>query len=173
VNSPTRLSAVPQPGTEVEAPSDDAAEVVASPDRRQDARVFIELFPTQIDQIFRVLAETGVPSVAALLSGLMSDRPLSRVELEERYSSQLKDGALSRSLLRGFLVLACFLPEGAERGISELSDELELNISTIHRYVSTLVVIGVLEQNKATKKYLLPQHVTGGGAHPPATGEGT
>jgi hypothetical protein len=169
VTTRAQLSAVPEAGAEVEAQPSDAVEVVDRPDPPYDARVFIELFPTQIDQIFRVLAESGVPSVTALLSGLMSDRPVSRVELEERYSSQLKDGALSRSLLRGFLVLACFLPVDTERGISELSDELELNISTIHRYVSTLVVIGVLEQNKATKKYALPRHVTGREAPPPGS----
>jgi hypothetical protein len=99
-----------------------------------------------------------VPTVTALLSGLMADVPVLRVELEERYSTQLKDGALSVSMLRGFLVLACFLPERAERGISELSDRLELTVSTTHRYVATLVVLSVLEQNPATKKYRLPRY---------------
>ncbi len=126
--------------------------------RHGQSRIAVELFPSQLDQIARSLAASAVPTVTALLSGLMADMPVSRVELEERYSTQLKDGALSVSMLRGFLVLACFLPERAERGISELSDRLELTVSTTHRYVATLVVLSVLEQNPTTKKYRLPQH---------------
>jgi DNA-binding IclR family transcriptional regulator len=154
-------------------PPGDSASVVLSQGQHQ-SRIAVELFPSQVDQIARSLAESAAPTVAALLSGLLADVPVSRVELEERYGSQLKDGGLSVSLLRGFLVLACFLPRGVERGISELADRLEVGVSTMHRYVATLVVLGVLEQNVLTKKYRLSQPRVAGMAAltalPPAAG---
>jgi hypothetical protein len=147
-NTATKKYRLPQP------PGESTPLVIS-----QQGRVVVELLPSQLDQIARSLVENAVPTVAALLSGLMADVPVSRVGLEERYGSQLKDGRLSVSLVRGFLVLACFLPHSVERGISEISDKLELNVSTTHRYVATLVVLRVLEQNAATKKYRLPHHV--------------
>ena len=153
------LSAVPARADPAEGVGQEAepAEPSAPAESPQDeARVFVELFPSQLDQILRAVAQPGAPSISALLAGLVAGGTVRRVDIEERYSSQIKDGALSQSLLRGFVVLACFLPEGTERGIAELADQLELNISTVHRYVTTLVVLGLIEQSRKTRKYHLP-----------------
>lgn len=135
-------------------------------------RVIVELFDSQIDQILRSVVNTGGPSISALLSGLASGRSVNRTELEARYRGQMEDGALSRSLFRGFIVLACFLPGGLVRGIAELSKQLELNISTTHRYVSTLVALGLLEQC-AARKYRLARGIdTTDAEQSPANEEG-
>lgn len=72
-----------------------------------------------------------------------------------RYRSLQDNRRLSRSLLSGLLVLSCFSSEGADLGIKEISQELELNTSTVHRYVLTLVAAGLLERDPDTRRYRL------------------
>jgi IclR family transcriptional regulator, pca regulon regulatory protein len=61
----------------------------------------------------------------------------------------------SQSLERGLAVLGCFTPERPVLGITDIADELGLNKSTTHRYASTLVELGYLEQGPSSPKYRL------------------
>lgn len=61
----------------------------------------------------------------------------------------------SQSLERGLAVLGCFTPERPVLGITDIADELGLNKSTTHRYASTLVELGYLEQGPFSPKYRL------------------
>jgi hypothetical protein len=65
------------------------------------------------------------------------------------------DARLSRSLLRGLSILTCFRPGREERGILELASELGMSPSTTHRYVATLVELGLLERCPRSRKYRL------------------
>jgi hypothetical protein len=65
------------------------------------------------------------------------------------------DTRLSRSLLRGLSILTCFRPGSEERGILELASELGMSPSTTHRYVATLVELGLLERCPRSRKYRL------------------
>jgi IclR helix-turn-helix domain len=67
-----------------------------------------------------------------------------------------EDPRLSRSLLRGLSLLTGFGPDGGERGIVELADELGMSPSTAHRYALTLVELGLLERCPRSRKYRLP-----------------
>ncbi len=67
--------------------------------------------------------------------------------------------AYSQSLERGLAVLAAFRTGRPLLGISELGHEIGLSRSTTHRYVSTLAVLGYLQQDPATKKYRLGPRV--------------
>ncbi len=68
-------------------------------------------------------------------------------------------GRFSFSLVVGLAVLRCFTPEHPERGIADLADELDLKRSTTHRYASTLVTLGYLEQGPS-HKYRLAAHAS-------------
>jgi hypothetical protein len=61
---------------------------------------------------------------------------------------------ISKSLLLGLLILVSFPSDGSERGNNEIAQELGLAASTTHRYLHTLVVAGLLEQNPVTRQYL-------------------
>ena len=65
----------------------------------------------------------------------------------------------SQSLERGLAVLRCFSAERAVLGIADISEELQMHRSTTHRYVTTLVALGYLEQG-ASRKYRLGSRVT-------------
>jgi IclR helix-turn-helix domain len=110
--------------------------------------VAIELSPAQIDRVVRSAAEGG--SMSVLLSGLSDVR-----EVLAREPRQMEDSRLSRSLLAGLLMLASFPTDGSYLANAEIARMLGMNPSTTHRYVSTLVAVGLLERDPATRRYRL------------------
>ncbi len=86
------------------------------------------------------------------LSGLRGPRDLTSSPL-------LEDRNVSRSLLCGLVVLISFPADGSARGVKTIARELDLPASTTHRYIHTLLAVGLLEQDPLTRKYRR--------AHPP------
>jgi hypothetical protein len=119
--------------------------------------IVLELSPAQVDQVVRTAGQGGTMSV--LLSALRDpDWTLALDSEEWSYPAQMEDRRLSRSLLSGLLVLSCFPSEGDYLGIAEIARMLDMNTSTTHRYVTTLLAVGLLERDPATRKYrLAPQ----------------
>jgi DNA-binding MarR family transcriptional regulator len=106
----------------------------------------IELSQAQINRVIRGAAEDN--GVLALLGGL-AGRDF------RTYAALRDDQRLSRSLLRGLMVLASFPADGALRSLADVAHQLDLGPSTTHRYVSTLVAIGVLERDPESRGYRL------------------
>ncbi len=144
------------------------------PDREQTA-ITITLSPTQVDDVVRAASRGRAPSISTLIadslaapvarSGNGSPRPAKgeadavRGSLAARgyMPSETTDARLSRSLLRGLSLLTGFGPDGEQRGIVELAEDLGMSPSTAHRYALTLVELGLLERCPRTRKYRLPQ----------------
>jgi hypothetical protein len=123
------------------------------PQARDDA-VLIELSKSQVDQVVRSAGQGGTLSV--LLSAVKDPEwPLALDSDEWAHPAQMDDRRLSRSLLSGLLVLSCFPTDGGFLGIAELARMLDMNTSTTHRYVTTLLAVGLLERDPATRKYRL------------------
>jgi IclR helix-turn-helix domain len=146
------------------------------PDRAPTA-ITVTLSPTQVDDIVRAAARGRAPSVSTLIADSLA-APVARNGKGSRRStpagngkatargslaargympSETTDTRLSRSLLRGLSLLTGFGPDGEERGIVELADDLGMSPSTAHRYALTLVELGLLERCPRTRKYRLPQ----------------
>jgi hypothetical protein len=108
--------------------------------------ISIELSKSQVKRVVREAAGHG---------GLLGR--MGGVErLEFRVSpAQLEDPRLSRSLLTGLMVLAFFPADGAGRSVKDVAEALDMWGSTIHRYVSTLVEVGLLEQDPVSREYRL------------------
>jgi hypothetical protein len=141
-----------------------------------DAPITITLSPTQIDSVVRAASRATAPSISALIAGSLTSatqRANGRGAGDAGATRQLQDAAaprpargylpndtddprLSRSLLRGLSLLGGFGPDGAERGIVELAEEVGMSPSTAHRYAQTLVELGLLERCPRTRKYRLP-----------------
>jgi IclR-like helix-turn-helix domain-containing protein len=138
--------------------------------------ISIALSPTQVDHVVRAASRGSAPSISALIAGsLAKQREHEGDEASPRTSSAAGttgesdptirgyvpsgeiDPRLSRSLLRGLSLLTGFDPDGAERGIVELAEDLGMSPSTAHRYALTLVEVGLLERCPRTRKYRLPQ----------------
>jgi hypothetical protein len=122
---------------------DDAPEPGSAPEK-----VVLELSAAQVDRVIRSAAEGS--SMSLLLSGLRDVR-----EILAREPSQMEDNRLSRSLLAGLLMLASFPTDGSYLGNAEIARLLDMNPSTTHRYVSTLVAVGLLERDPSTRRYRL------------------
>jgi IclR helix-turn-helix domain len=116
--------------------------------------VTIELSKSQVDKVIRSAGEGETMSV--LLSALNDPNWALAGETEERsLPTHMEDRRLSRSLLSGLLVLSCFPPDGGYLGIAELGRMLAMNTSTTHRYVTTLLAVGLLDRDASTRRYRL------------------
>jgi DNA-binding MarR family transcriptional regulator len=112
--------------------------------------VTIQLSPAQVDKVVRAARSSG--NVAALLSGL----PQGRGALEHLIS-RLDEKRFSRSLLLGLLMLALFPSDGTYIRNSELAKALDTSPSTSHRYLATLLEVGLVERHSRTRLYRLAQ----------------
>lgn len=117
-------------------------------------KILIELSKAQVDQIIRTAGESGAMSV--LLSALESPEwGLSTGSAKSACpSAVMDDDRLSRSLLLGLRVLSCF-SDGEYKGVAEIAKTLGMSPSTTHRYISTLLAVGLLEQDASTRQYRL------------------
>jgi hypothetical protein len=114
-----------------------------------EPRISITLSPGQIEEIVRAADPGRAPGFAGLISAALS-------RAEESGMPAYDDRRLSRSLLRGLAILTCFGPDESTLGLMEIAERLQISASTIHRYVITLVEVGLLEQSPKTRKYSLP-----------------
>jgi hypothetical protein len=110
--------------------------------------VSIELTLAQVDQVVRGAAGAGAMSV--LLSGLEDVRGKLDTKIE-----QLEDPRLSQSLLAGLMMLSMLPADGSYLKNADIARALDMNASTAHRYVSTLLAVGLVERDPATRRYRL------------------
>lgn len=122
-------------------------------DKAERGRVFIQLTEDQVERVIHrkangPLAEMHDDTLTA--AGKRSGR-----STQWLFNTLMEDRSLSHSLLIGLQVLTCFPLDGTERGVAEVAKQLEMNNSTVHRYMSTLMRIGLLEQDMYTRLYRL------------------
>jgi hypothetical protein len=126
-------------------------------DNSEQVSIAITLSPTQVDEVVRAASRSRVPSISTLIADTLSEsRTPKETQLAGYLAFDMANPKLSRSLLRGLSLLTCFGPDGAARGIVELAHDAGMSPSTAHRYVSTLVELGLLERCPKSRKYRLP-----------------
>jgi DNA-binding MarR family transcriptional regulator len=119
--------------------------------------VSIELSKTQVDHVMRAAA--GGASFSAVLHGGLETQ-----ELPDRLDV-FDDSRLSQALLAGLLTFASFPGDGEYLGNGEIARRLRMNPSTTHRYITTLVEVGLLERHPSTRRYRIVQ-LNGSGTRP-------
>ncbi|MGN6372740.1 MAG: helix-turn-helix domain-containing protein [Solirubrobacteraceae bacterium] len=133
----------------------DICEQVLADESAGDRSVSINLSRSQVNHVLRtVLGERLDARLSSQDGPSLHDGHVKKA-LNNHYRSLQGNRRLSRSLLAGLLVLSCFAPDGPELGIKEISEQLELNSSTVHRYVATLLAAGLLERDPDTRRYRL------------------
>jgi IclR helix-turn-helix domain len=108
-------------------------------------RIVVELSRAQVDQVVRSAAESG--SMSLLLSELS--------DVRDAIASGRDDARLSGSLLCGLLLLASLPGDGSYMSLTELARRSGRSTSTVHRYLSTLLAVGLIERDPATRRYRL------------------
>jgi hypothetical protein len=125
-------------------------------DRAERGRVFIQLTEDQVEGVIHRKAYGSDGSRAALHEdSTTSGAKRSGHSTQWLFRTLMEDRSLSHSLLIGLQVLTCFPLDGTERGVADVAKQLEMNNSTVHRYMSTLMRIGLLEQDTYTRLYRL------------------
>ncbi len=79
-----------------------------------------------------------------------------------RSGARLTEPRYSQSLETGLLVMKGFSSEKPLQGIADVADRMEASRSTVHRYMTTLVALGMLEQDPLSRRYrvsLLPADI--------------
>ncbi len=124
-----------------------------------EGRIVLELSRTQVAKVLRAANASGAPST--LLSGMHGQGASVTADVDELMAlAAVEERRLSRSLLSGLLVLACFPLDGAYMGVAQLARRLNMSPSATHRYVSTLVAAELLERDGDTRRYRLARKLT-------------
>ncbi len=110
--------------------------------------ITIELTNAQIDRVLRGSADSD--QISNHLRGL-SERVGS-----SKFRELADSPRLSRSLLLGLLVLGAFPTDGTPLAVTDVAGRLEMSPSTTHRYLTTLLAVGLLEQDPRTRRYRVP-----------------
>jgi Fic family protein len=101
-----------------------------------------------VDQVLRHALGSG--NLSVLLSGHSGAR-----EVFQAARQYLDDVRLSRSLLSGLLILSVFPADRSSLRLADISRDLDMNTSTAHRYLATLLAVGLLARDEATREYRL------------------
>jgi DNA-binding MarR family transcriptional regulator len=115
--------------------------------------ITLKLTPAQVREVLRQAA--GGEGIQGALSELTNHSQLVSARAAARGDTQL-----SGSLLLGLIVLRCFPADGSELRVLDLAQRLGLTPSTTHRYLKTLVIAGLLDQNPTTRRYRRPARQT-------------
>ncbi len=108
--------------------------------------VLVELSRAQVDRVVR--SASTDERMSMFLAGLVEVRH--RLQADPK---QMDDRRFSRSLMSGLLLLASFPDDGSYLSNTEVARTNGMNMSTSHRYISTLVAVGLLERDPGTRRY--------------------
>jgi DNA-binding transcriptional ArsR family regulator len=108
----------------------------------------IDLTPAQVAKVIRAASDGGSMPALSRLDGL-------RARFDAVITLQ-RMPRLSNSLLCGLLVLAALPAHGKYLSVTELASLLDMSPSTTHRYLQTLLAVGLVERDPHTRRYRFP-----------------
>jgi biotin operon repressor len=117
--------------------------------------VCLRLTTEQVESVVLAMQGGRAVSLEALLSGRAALEGIPPVEVwEERAERETIDSRYSFALARGLLLLA-HLADGQPARLADLAADLKLSESAAGRYVQTLLLAGLVEQDPETDLYRL------------------
>ena len=117
--------------------------------------VYVRLSTEQVKSIVRAAQGGDAASLAGSLSKRVVSREIPPIAVwEERAQGETVESRFSFSLVRGLLLLAS-LADGQPARLTDLAAELNLSPGTARTYVRTLLLAGLVEQDKGTRLYRL------------------
>lgn len=122
-------------------------------DSEDRQRVFLQLSEDQVDRIIRRADEAAGDALPRHEDPGDGNGGEAGESTQWLFAPLMKDKSFSHSLLIGLQVLTCFPLDGTERGVAEVAEQLNMNSSTVHRYMSTLLRVGLLQRNPVTRWY--------------------
>lgn len=118
-------------------------------------QICVRLTAQQVAQIVRDSHGSGATNFVALLAGHIARHEIPPIHVwEQRGREAGGTSQVSSSLVKGLLVLAA-LSDGEPTSVTDLATALEMKPSTTHRYMNTLLTLGLLQQDPKTRLYRL------------------
>ncbi len=111
----------------------------------------IELHEDQIAAVLEHASETRNALWDLMMTAISDPLGLDAVEAE------LSSSKVSQTLLRGLWLVVRMQAHGGWVGVSELAKESGVASSTVHRYLTTLLLFGLVEQHRHTRRYRVRQ----------------
>jgi hypothetical protein len=108
-----------------------------------------------MDRLATQLGVLGEEDPTGLAEQVLDNAIWARVLTMVRLPDAALDIRFSKSLIQGLSLLACFTGGDMLFGIADLATLTGMSRSSTHRYVMTLVKMGILQQDPITKKYEL------------------
>jgi predicted transcriptional regulator len=124
-------------------PADDSESATA------DRRVRVALSRAQVEQVRRSVTDAQRSELRGFL--LARTGLLTRLKSPAREDELPDDPGVSRSLLRALMILRFLFMEVGDQRISAISTGVGLSHSTIHRYLTTLKQVELVEQSQSRK----------------------
>jgi hypothetical protein len=107
----------------------------------------------QVVEVLREAHASEAIKMPQLLAGLVAREDIPPLSVwEERSRREASMSQFSLSLVKGLLVLACLI-NGEPTGVREVATELGMGESTACRYLRTLLMLGLVEQDSGTRRY--------------------
>jgi predicted transcriptional regulator len=117
--------------------------------------VYLRLTAEQVESIVRLARGDTMESLTALLSAGLVRGGVPSVDVWEEWAEgEMGESRFSFSLVRGLLLLAD-LADGHRASLTDLAADLNLCESTAGRYLQTLVMAELVEQDPKTSLYRL------------------
>jgi hypothetical protein len=110
--------------------------------------VLVGLSQAQVDGVLR--DASAADHISMLLMGAPDLRDLRALVREQQDAARL-----SRSLIYGLMLLAALPADGCYASLTALARSLDMSMSSAHRYVSTLLAVGLVERDPLSRQYRL------------------
>jgi hypothetical protein len=114
-----------------------------------EPKVTLRLTQSQVAEVCASAARFEGSALAAIYDGEV----LARLDAIRDRLVHEPNIRVSHTLVRGFVILAALPNDGETVGVLQVARRLELNPSTTHRYLHTLVVLGLARQDEETREY--------------------
>jgi hypothetical protein len=109
------------------------------------------------DQVIQVCADAGLLGANdPLLDEFANDGRATELHRLLSETKGLPGTAISLSLIRGLLVLSLLPRDGSGVGVVHLAEMLGMAPSSVHRYLTTLVALGLARRAERTREYSRP-----------------
>jgi hypothetical protein len=117
--------------------------------------VSLRLTEQQVVEVLREALASEAIKMPQLLAGLVAREEIPPFPYwEALYREDVRGGQFSLSTLKAILVLV-HLVGGEHLGIVDIANRLQMKSSAIHRYLGTLQILGLVEQDPKSRKYWL------------------
>jgi IclR helix-turn-helix domain len=122
-------------------------EIAVAPLGRGSREVNLRLTP---DRVIQICADAGLLGAS---DPLLDEQHAAKLDKLLDQTKNVPGTTMNRSFIRGLVVLSMLPRDGSGVGVVRLAEMLGIAPSTVHRYLTTFVALGLARQGEQTREY--------------------